>query len=38
MRPDPAKTVEQNGEALEDLAEKFRECSSRQSKLVDWFD
>ena len=36
--PDPTKTVEQNGEALADLAEKFRECEARQSKLVDWFE
>jgi hypothetical protein len=27
-----------NGEALADLAIKFRECSARQAKLVGWFD
>jgi hypothetical protein len=37
MLPDAAKSVEQNGEALQDLALKFRECEARQSKLVDWF-
>lgn len=37
MLPDPSKSIEQNGEAFADLAQKFRECEARQSKLVDWF-
>lgn len=37
MLPDPSRSIEQNGEALIDLAEKFRECQARQAKLVDWF-
>ena len=37
LLPDQAKSIEQNAEALADLAEKFRECSARQAKLVDWF-
>lgn len=37
LSPDPAKTVEQNAEALADLALKFRECEARQGRLVDWF-
>lgn len=37
LLPDVSKPVEQNGEALQDLALKFRECKARQSKLVDWF-
>lgn len=35
--PDPAKTVSQNSEALIDLAEKFRACEARHTKLVEWF-
>ncbi len=38
MLPDPARTIEQNGEAFADLAVKFRECQARQAKLVEWFD
>lgn len=38
LLPDPAKSIEQNGEAFADLAQKFRECQARQGKLVDWFD
>lgn len=37
-RPDPAKSLNDNGEALADLAVKFRECSARQARLVGWFD
>ncbi len=37
MLPDPAKPIEANGEALQDLALKFRECKARQAKLVEWF-
>ncbi len=37
MLPDPSKSIEQNGEAFADLAQKFRECEARQGKLVDWF-
>jgi hypothetical protein len=38
LRPDPDKSLDDNGEALADLAIKFRECSARQAKLVGWFD
>jgi hypothetical protein len=38
QRPDPNKSINDNGEALADLAVKFRECSARQAKLVGWFD
>jgi hypothetical protein len=38
VRPDPSKSLNDNGEALADLAIKFRECSARQAKLVGWFD
>jgi hypothetical protein len=37
MRPDPSKPLAWNLEAGVDLAQKFRECSARQAKLVDWF-
>lgn len=38
MLPDAAKSIEQNGEALADLAVKFRDCQARQARLVEWFD
>ena len=38
QRPDPNKSLNDNGEALADLAIKFRECSARQARLVGWFD
>lgn len=38
MRPDPAASYEKNREAMIDVAQKFRECATRQSKLVGWFD
>jgi hypothetical protein len=38
VRPDPAKTLNENGEAFVDLAVKFRECAARQRRLVEWFD
>lgn len=38
QRPDPSKSLDDNGDALADLAIKFRECSARQAKLVGWFD
>ena len=38
QRPDPSKSLDDNGDALADLALKFRECSARQAKLVGWFD
>jgi hypothetical protein len=37
LQASPEKTVEQNAEALVDLALKFRECEARQAKLVGWF-
>ena len=36
LLPDPAKSLDDNADALIDLAVKFRECSSRQAGLVDW--
>lgn len=36
MPIDPAGTLNEIGEALIDLAEKFRECAARQQHLVDW--
>ena len=38
MRPDQSKTLNENGEALADLAMKFRECAARHARLVGWFD
>jgi hypothetical protein len=38
QRPDPSRSLDDNGDALADLAIKFRECSARQAKLVGWFD
>jgi hypothetical protein len=38
IEPDRSKSIVENGEALQDLALKFREYEARQSKLVDWFD
>lgn len=38
MRPDLSKPLQYNLEAVQDIAQKFRECAARQSTLVDWFD
>jgi hypothetical protein len=38
QRPDSNKSLNDNGEALADLAIKFRECSAWQAKLAGRFD
>ena len=37
LRPDQSKPLHYNLEAIQDTAQKFRECAARQAKLVDWF-
>ncbi len=36
MRPARGKTLNQNGEALADLAAAFRECAARMERVIDW--
>jgi hypothetical protein len=38
QRADSNKSLNDNDEALADLAMKFRECLARQAKLAGWFD
>lgn len=38
MRPDPSKPLHFNLEAVQDTAQKFRECAARQARLVEWFN
>ena len=38
MKPDRAKSINENGEALADLAQKFRDCVAKHTALIGWFD
>lgn len=38
LKPDRAKSINENGEALADLAQKFRDCVAKHAALLGWFD
>lgn len=37
MKPDRTKSINANGEALADLAQKFRDCTAKHQALLNWF-
>lgn len=38
MKPARGKSINENGEALADLAQKFRDCVAKHNALLGWFD